>query len=113
MILLKVKLEKSASIASESDLFISDLANPNNFRLIKKAIDMLKKIYKALVIARVGSAAAQAIFNMTDRQIADAGIDRRTFPLDAMQRIEAEFAQKDASQAKASITSINLDLQTV
>ena len=50
---------------------------------------------------------------MTDRQIADAGIDRRTFPLDAMQRIEAEFAQKDASQANASITSINLDLQTV
>ena len=40
---------------------------------------------------------------MTDRQIADAGIDRRTFPLDAMQQIEAEFAQKDASQAKANI----------
>ena len=74
---------------------------------------MFKKIYRALVIARVGSAAAQAIFNMTDRQIADAGIDRRTFPLDAMQRIEAEFAQKDASQAKANITSVNLDLQTV
>ena len=53
---------------------------------------MFKKIYRAMVVARVGSAAAHVVCNMTDRQLADAGIDRRTFPMDAMKRMEAEFA---------------------
>jgi hypothetical protein len=38
---------------------------------------------------------------MTDRQLAAAGFDRRTFPLDSMMRMEAEFARKDAQKAKA------------
>jgi len=59
---------------------------------------MFKKIYRALVVARAGSAAAHVICNIIDRQLAEAGIDRGTFPLDTMKRMEAEFAAKDAEQ---------------
>jgi hypothetical protein len=49
---------------------------------------------------------------MTDKQLADAGIDRRTFPLDAMTRMEAEFAEKDAQKATAqSAKAVGLDTQ--
>ncbi|MDA9823146.1 hypothetical protein N9C56_11660 [Paracoccaceae bacterium] len=71
---------------------------------------MFKKIYRAMVVARVGSAAAHVVCNMTDRQLADAGIDRRTFPMDAMKRMEAEFAAKDA-ETLISREDTNLALQ--
>jgi hypothetical protein len=49
---------------------------------------------------------------MTDRQLADAGIDRRTFPMDAMKRMEAEFAAKDAEQAtNVSVENSNVVLK--
>jgi hypothetical protein len=49
---------------------------------------------------------------MTDKQLADAGIDRRTFPFDAMTRMEAEFAEKDAQKATAhSAKTVGLDIQ--
>jgi hypothetical protein len=75
-------------------------------------IEMFKKIYRAMVVARVGSAAAHVVCNMTDRQLADAGIDRRTFPMDAMKRMEAEFAAKDA-ETLISREDTNLALQAV
>ena len=73
---------------------------------------MFRKIFRAMVIARVGSAAAQVAFNMTDRQLADAGIDRATFPMDAMKRMEAEFTAKDAEQAtNVSVENSNVVLK--
>ena len=65
-----------------------------------------------MVVARVGSAAAHVVCNMTDKQLADAGIDRRTFPMDAMKRMEAEFAAKDAEQAtNVSVENSNVILK--
>ena len=32
---------------------------------------------------------------MTDAQLADIGVNRSRFPLEVMQRIEADFARKD------------------
>jgi hypothetical protein len=75
---------------------------------------MFKKFYRAMVIARVGSAAAQVVSNMTNRQLADAGIDRGTFPMDAMKRMEVEFATKDAKKVAltaASVENANVVLQ--
>ena len=73
---------------------------------------MFKKIYRAMVVARVGSAAAHVVCNMTDRQLAEAGSDRRTFLMDAMKRMEAEFAAKDAKQdTTVSVESSNVVLQ--
>ena len=71
---------------------------------------MLKKICIGMVVARVGSAAAHVVCNMTDRQLTDAGIDRQTFPMEAMKRMEAEFAAKD-SETLISREDTNLALQ--
>ena len=73
---------------------------------------MFKEIYRAMVVARVGSAAAHVVCNMTDRQLAEAGSDRRTFPLNAMKRMEAEFAAKDAKQdTTVSVENSNVVLK--
>ena len=73
---------------------------------------MLKNFYRAMVIARAGSAAAHVALNMTDKQLADAGIDRRTFPLEAMERMEAEFTGKDAQKANVqSAKTVGLGIQ--
>ena len=73
---------------------------------------MLKNFYRAMVIARAGSAAAHVALNMTDQQLADAGIDRRTFPLEAMERMEAEFAGKDAQKANVQLAkTVGLGIQ--
>ena len=73
---------------------------------------MLKNFYRAMVIARAGSAAAHVALNMTDKQLADAGIDRRTFPLEAMERMEAEFAEKDARKVNVqSAKTVGLGIQ--
>jgi hypothetical protein len=73
---------------------------------------MLKNFYRAMVIARAGSAAAHVALNMTDKQLADAGIDRRTFPLEAMERMEAEFAGKDVQKANVqSAKTVGLGIQ--
>ena len=73
---------------------------------------MFKKIYRAMVVARVGSAVAHVVCNMTDRKLADAGIVRRTFPMDAMKRMKAEFAAKNAEQAtNVSVENSNVILK--
>ena len=57
---------------------------------------MLKKIYRAMVMARAGSAAVKIVENMTDAQLQDIGISRSKFPVEAMKAVEADFAQKDS-----------------
>ena len=47
-------------------------------------------------MAQAESAAMKMLQNSTDAQLAPAGIDRATHPLNVMRQIEAEFAAKDA-----------------
>ena len=56
---------------------------------------MLKKIYRAIVLAQTASAAVKVVACMTDAQLSDVGIIRSQFPVEAMKVIEAEFARKD------------------
>ena len=56
---------------------------------------MLKKFYRALVVGRAASAAYRTVQYMTDAQLADIGVNRSRFPLEVMQRIEADFQRKD------------------
>ena len=56
---------------------------------------MLKKIYRALVAGRAASSAYRTVQYMTDAQLADIGVNRSRFPLEVMQRIEADFQRKD------------------
>jgi uncharacterized protein YjiS (DUF1127 family) len=58
-------------------------------------IKMLKKIYRAIVLAQTASAAVKVVARMTDAQLSDIGIIRSQFPVVAMNIVEAEFARKD------------------
>jgi hypothetical protein len=53
---------------------------------------MLKKLFRSMVIARAGSAAAQAVYSLSDKQLADIGINRHTYAETRMREIEADFA---------------------
>ena len=55
---------------------------------------MLKKIYRAIVLAQTASAAVKVVERMTDAQLSDVGIIRGQFPVEAMKVVEAEFARK-------------------
>ena len=57
---------------------------------------MLKKIYRAMVMAHGGSTAVKIVEHMTDAQLQDIGISRSKFPVEAMKAVEADFAQKDS-----------------
>ena len=61
---------------------------------------MFKKIYRAMVVAQAGSAAVKLAERMTDDELLDIGIIRGRFPLEAMKKVEADFAQKDIESAK-------------
>jgi len=73
---------------------------------------MFKQIYRSIVTARAGSTAANVVVSMTDAQLADIGVSRSHYPLEAMKEIEADFARKDIEgQAKRKlkiITNTNL-----
>ena len=69
---------------------------------------MFKKIYRAMVVARVGSAAARVFCNMTDRQLADAGIDRRTFPMDPWNGWKQSLLQQMQSNLQMCLLKIQM-----
>ena len=56
---------------------------------------MLKKIYRAIVIARARNAAHQLLNNATARQLDDVSINKATFVDDMAAQVKAEFATAD------------------
>ena len=68
---------------------------------------MLKQIYRSIVTTLAGSTEANKVGNMTDAQLADIGVSRSHYSLEAMKEIEADFARKDLEgQAKRSLNII-------
>ena len=59
---------------------------------------MLKKIYRAIVIAQTRNSAYQLLNNATARQLDDMGINKSTFADDMVAQVKAEF--KTADKAK-------------
>ena len=76
---------------------------------------MFKKIYRAMVVAQAGSAAVKLAERMTDDELLDIGIIRGRFPLEAMKKVEADFAQKDIESAKKRNAKVpsNLSVATL
>ena len=67
---------------------------------------MLKKLYRSMVIARAGSAAAQTVYFLSDKQLADIGINRHTYAKTLMREIEADFAAKDIAAAAKNTSQV-------
>lgn len=73
---------------------------------------MLKEIYRAISIRLEGSTADNVVGHMTDAQLADIGVIRSHYSLEAMNEIEADFARKNmegqAYQNPKIMTNANL-----
>jgi hypothetical protein len=67
---------------------------------------MLQKLYRSMVIARAGSAAAQAVYSLSDKQLADIGINWHTYAETLMREIEADFAAKDIAAAAKKTSQV-------
>lgn len=63
-----------------------------------KVLTMLKKIYRAIVIAQARNAAHQLLNNATARQLDDMSINKATFAVDMAAQVKAEFATADKAK---------------
>ena len=59
---------------------------------------MLKKIYRAIVIAQARNAAYQLRNNVTARQLNDMGINKATFSDDMVAQVKAELETADKAK---------------
>ena len=70
-------------------------------------IKMLKKIYRAMVLAQAASAANRTAAYLTDHQLQDWGYTRGTFAAETVAQIKAEFDTADqAKTANAGYQSV-------
>jgi hypothetical protein len=64
-----------------------------------KGKDMLKKIYKSLVLSRTASVANETLRTLSDRQLDDIGLSRSTFVNEIVNSVRKDL---DSSENKKS-----------
>ena len=69
---------------------------------------MLKRLFRAMIVARQASAAMHALQYMSDRQLEDIGFTRETFVQQAKANVLAELDAADAE--KSQVVSVNPNL---
>ena len=72
---------------------------------------MLKNLFRSFVIARTASAADEAIRNMSDRQLQDVGIDRRTHVRELIFRMQDEYVAQDAEAKVLKVSNVPLNIK--
>ena len=71
---------------------------------------MFTSIYRAIVVAQAASAASRLMMHVSDRQLADMGINRETFVAESVVRVKEEFAVKDKVKANKSVRGMVANL---
>ena len=73
---------------------------------------MLKKIYKALVLSRIASAANETLRKLSDRQLDDMGLSRATFVSEIVNSVRKDLdnAEKNKSRRQMIAELINPNL---
>jgi hypothetical protein len=73
---------------------------------------MLKKIYKALVLSRISSAANETLRTLSDRQLDDMGLSRATFVSEIVDSVRKDLdnAEKNKSRRQMIAELINPNL---
>ena len=69
---------------------------------------MLKRLFRAMIIARQASAAMQALQYMSDRQLEDIGLTRETFVEQVKANVLTDLDTADAEKAQAAPVNPNL-----
>ena len=73
---------------------------------------MLKKIYKALVLSRIASAANETLRTLSDRQLDDMGLTRATFVNEIVNSVRQDLdnSKNNKSRRQMISTIINPNL---
>lgn len=71
---------------------------------------MFTSIYRAIAVAQAASAASRMMMHVSNRQLADMGINRETFVAESVARVKAEFAEKDKVKANKSVRGMVANL---
>ena len=69
---------------------------------------MLKRLFRAIIIARQASAAMQALQYMSDRQLEDIGLTRETFVEQIKANVLSDLDAADAEKAQTAPVSPKL-----
>jgi len=64
---------------------------------------MFTSIFRTIALAQTASAASSMMMYVSDRQLADMGINKDTFVAEAVARVKAEFEAQDKAKANKSV----------
>ena len=66
---------------------------------------MLKKIYKALVLSRIASAANETLRTLSDRQLDDMGLSRATFVNEIVNSVRKDLGNSKNNKSRRQMIS--------
>ena len=69
---------------------------------------MLRRLYRAILLAQAASAANRLLQFSSPRMLEDIGIVKETFIADTIAKVQEEFDAEDAAKAKAAPVNANL-----
>ena len=66
---------------------------------------MLKKIYKALVLSRIASAANETLRTLSDRQLDDMGLSRATFVSEIVNSVRKDLDNAENNKSRRQMVA--------
>jgi hypothetical protein len=70
-----------------------------------KGKNMLKKIYKSLVLSRTASVANETLRTLSDRQLDDMGLSRATFVNEIVNSVRKELDSSENNKSRRQMIS--------
>jgi hypothetical protein len=70
-----------------------------------KGKNMLKKIYKSLVLSRTASVANETLRTLSDRQLDDIGLSRATFVNEIVNSVRKELNSSENNKSRRQMIS--------
>jgi hypothetical protein len=70
-----------------------------------KGKNMLKKIYKSLVLSRTASVANETLRTLSDRQLDDIGLSRTTFVNEVVNSVRKELDSSENNKSRRQMIS--------
>lgn len=81
---------------------------PNYVAIQAMEIEMLRQIFKSLIVARQASAAFETLSHLSDHQLQDIGFTRATYVNEIKAQVLAEMDAADEEKAVQMQTNPNL-----
>ena len=78
-----------------------------------KGKNILKKIYKSLVLSRTASVANETLRTLSDRQLDDMGLSRATFVNEIVNSVRKDLDSSEHNKSRRQMISTIINLNSV